>query len=89
MESAEKVESLLNGSRIKFELDQIFARLPHDFSFVLKESWVVSREDGLSCRNRLITSSNFCSNFVRRPYIMLKADLHGTIFAYDCRMRFL
>ena len=22
-------------------------------------------------------------------HVLLKADLHGTIFAYDCRMRFL
>ena len=36
-----KVESLLNGSRIKFELDQTFARLPYDFSFVLKNNHLV------------------------------------------------
>ena len=40
------VESLSNGSRIKFELDQTFARLPYDFSFVLKKVG--------SCRNRLV-----------------------------------
>ena len=32
----EKVESLSNGRRIKFELDQTFAPLPDYFSFVLQ-----------------------------------------------------
>ena len=54
------VESLSNGSRIKFELDQTFARLPYDFSFVLKKVG--------SCRNRLDNSSNFGSTFTRHSF---------------------
>ena len=37
VESTEKVESLSKGSGIEFELDQTFARLPYDFSFVPKK----------------------------------------------------
>ena len=36
-----KVESLSNGSRIKFELDQTFARLPYNSSLVTKKGWVL------------------------------------------------
>ena len=32
-----KVQSLSNGSHIKFEIDQTFSRLPYGFSFVLKK----------------------------------------------------
>ena len=47
-----EVENLSNGSRLKFELDPTFARLPYDFSFVLQ------KKVG-SCRNRWNSSSNF------------------------------
>ena len=52
-----KVESLSNGSRIKFEFDQTFARLPYDFFSALKKIG--------SCRNRLNNSCNFWSSFAR------------------------
>ena len=55
-----KLESLSNGSRIKSELDQSFSRLPYDFSYVLYKVG--------SCRNRLNTSSNFCSTFARHSF---------------------
>ena len=57
---------LSNGSRIKFEFDQTFARLPHDFSFVLKEVG--------SCGNRENTFSNFCSTFARPSFYMCRIN---------------
>ena len=78
-----KVESLSNGSHIKFEIDQTFSRLPYDFSFVLKKV-------GL-CSNHLITLSNFCSTFAQctfagaqRRSIKVKAMLHEAIFLVTC-----
>ena len=50
------MDSLWSGSRIKFEFDKTFVRLPSDFFFVLK---IVG-----SGRNRLNASPNFCSTFV-------------------------
>ena len=37
--------------------------------------------------NTQLFVSSIMFDFVRKPNKNLKADLHGTIFAYDCRMR--